>query len=211
VPAEYHTKPPNRKLQVAGTLATVLAVVTGIWAVLGQPEPQQQPESSAASSTMTALAPSAIALAPTSFLAPPPPPPPPLPPPPPPPIEEVAFQLCPTVLRGAQPHVAQVGNFIKGLFGIKDVGGASGRGGSDDHTRGLALDFMVNDVAVGSALASYVLGNQSMFGVSYVIWQQRYNDGKGWSKMEDRGSRTANHYDHVHVSFAPGGRLDLTC
>ncbi len=35
----------------------------------------------------------------------------------------------------------------------------------------------------------------------YVIWRQRYNDGSGWDPMEDRGSITANHYDHVHVSF----------
>ena len=28
-----------------------------------------------------------------------------------------------------------------------------------------------------------------------------YNDGRGWQLMEDRGSITQNHYDHVHVSF----------
>lgn len=41
--------------------------------------------------------------------------------------------------------------------------------------------------------------------VDYVIWRQRINtrDGRGWRMMEDRGSITQNHYDHVHVSFDP--------
>ncbi|MCV7097646.1 hypothetical protein H7H99_21600, partial [Mycobacterium kubicae] len=43
-------------------------------------------------------------------------------------------------------------------------------------------------------------------GVTYVIWQQRYNDGNGWSTMENRGSPTANHMDHVHVSFLAGAK-----
>jgi hypothetical protein len=34
-----------------------------------------------------------------------------------------------------------------------------------------------------------------------VIWRQRINSGTGWRAMEDRGSITQNHYDHVHVSF----------
>jgi hypothetical protein len=96
--------------------------------------------------------------------------------------------------------VAQVGHHIEGKFGVKDIGGATGRGGSGEHPLGLALDFMV-DTAKGNALADYVLANRKAFGVTYVIWRQRYNDGSGWDPMEDRGSITANHYDHVHVSF----------
>jgi hypothetical protein len=36
-----------------------------------------------------------------------------------------------------------------------------------------------------------------------VIWRQRIYDMRGsggWRQMEDRGSVTQNHYDHVHVS-----------
>lgn len=57
------------------------------------------------------------------------------------------------------------------------------------------------DPVTGDRIASYVLSRQDEFGVKYVIWRQRYNDGSGWDLMEDRGSVTANHYDHVHISF----------
>ncbi|WP_307831975.1 hypothetical protein [Prauserella cavernicola] len=63
----------------------------------------------------------------------------------------------------------------------------------------------------GDQLAEYVLANQDEFGVSYVIWSQQYNDGSGWSMMEDRGSATANHYDHVHVSFDASADVSVTC
>ena len=33
------------------------------------------------------------------------------------------------------------------------------------------------------------------------IWNAAYPD-RGWRAMEDRGSSTANHYDHVHVSVS---------
>lgn len=112
-----------------------------------------------------------------------------------------AITPCSTVLSGAQPPVAQAGNFLKGMFGISDIGGASGRGGGGDHGRGLALDFMTGSYTTGTALANFVLANRDRLGVTYVIWQQRYNDGNGWSMMENRGSPTANHMDHVHVSF----------
>lgn len=117
---------------------------------------------------------------------------------------------CSSVLAGALPHVAQVGHLIGKTFAVADIGGAIGRG-NDDHGAGLALDFMTSDPAHGSAIADFVLANKERFGVTYVIWQQRYNDGSGWSYMEDRGSPTANHYDHVHVSFAPSADVNLIC
>jgi hypothetical protein len=119
-------------------------------------------------------------------------------------------QDCSTDLDGTQPHVAQVGNHVLTKFDVDSVGGRAGRGGASDHPSGLAIDFMV-DTETGNALADYVLQNQSDFNVTYVIWRQRYNDGSGWSTMEDRGDPTANHYDHVHVSFAGGGDVDVTC
>ncbi|WP_406276358.1 hypothetical protein [Nocardia sp. NBC_00881] len=117
---------------------------------------------------------------------------------------------CSTELAGAQPHVAQVGNLLKKTFGVTDIGGAVGRG-DGDHGAGLALDFMTSDSARGDAIAEFVLANQQRFGVTYVIWQQRYNDGGGWSYMKDRGSPTANHRDHVHVSFDPAADVNVTC
>lgn len=115
-----------------------------------------------------------------------------------------------TVLEGTRPQVAQAGNYLKAMFGVERILGGAGRSGNSDHPSGLALDFMV-DTATGNRLADYVLANQSRLGVKYVIWRQRYNDGSGWSAMEDRGSVTANHYDHVHVSFESGAKISVTC
>ncbi|HUQ59691.1 MAG TPA: hypothetical protein VM306_28880 [Lentzea sp.] len=109
-----------------------------------------------------------------------------------------------------KPHVAQVGHHLAAKFGVDDIGGATGRGGSGEHPLGLALDFMV-DTATGNALAEHVLANRRALGVTYVIWRQRYNDGSGWSPMEDRGSPTANHMDHVHVSFQATATVKVTC
>lgn len=106
--------------------------------------------------------------------------------------------------------MAQVGHHVAAKFGVSDIGGAAGRAGGGDHPAGLALDFMV-DTATGNALADYVLANRRAFGVSYVIWRQRYNDGSGWSAMENRGSPTANHMDHVHVSFQANATVKVTC
>jgi hypothetical protein len=38
--------------------------------------------------------------------------------------------------------------------------------------------------------------------IKYIIWKQRiwHPGGGGWEPIEDRGSVTANHYDHVHIS-----------
>jgi len=118
---------------------------------------------------------------------------------------------CGTEWKGTQPHVAQVSYMVQQMFGISDIGGAQGRYGNDDHAAGLALDIMTSNPAQGNAIAAFVLANKARFGVTYVIWQQRYNDGGGWSFMEDRGDPTQNHYDHVHVSFARSGAANLTC
>jgi hypothetical protein len=114
------------------------------------------------------------------------------------------------VLDGALPQVAQVGNYVKGLFPVNSVLGRGPRTGTSDHPSGLALDFMV-DTPTGNALADFVLANRARLGVKYVIWRQRYNDGTGWSMMEDRGGVTANHYDHVHVSFNSGAQVSVSC
>ncbi|MEU1545726.1 hypothetical protein [Nocardia sp. NPDC005745] len=135
---------------------------------------------------------------------------------PPPPSEKNAEQHpppsvpCSTELAGTRPHVARVGNMLKKTFGLTDVGGAVGRV-DGDHGAGLALDLMTSDSARGDAIADFVLANKQRFGVTYVIWRQRYNDGSGWSYLEDRGSPTANHYDHVHVSFERAAEVDVTC
>jgi hypothetical protein len=89
-------------------------------------------------------------------------------------------------------------------FGEPTMHGVAGRAGTSDHPSGKAVDFMVGR-ATGDALAACALRNQDELGISYVIWEQQINYGNGWEPMEDRGGVTANHFDHVHISFGSGG------
>jgi hypothetical protein len=88
-------------------------------------------------------------------------------------------------------------------FGQPTMYGVAGRAGTSDHPGGLAVDFMVNR-ATGDRLADCALQNMDALGVKYVIWRQHINFGDGWKPMEDRGGATANHFDHVHISFDRG-------
>lgn len=76
-------------------------------------------------------------------------------------------------------------------------------GDSGDHGSGRAVDIMVSGDP-GWAIVRYVQAHAEELHVSYVIYQQKIwmagNPTGRWKLMEDRGSRTANHYDHVHVS-----------
>lgn len=103
-------------------------------------------------------------------------------------------------LGAVKPHVRTAARFLGCQFGEPTMYGVAGRAGMSDHPSGHAVDFMV-DRATGDRLAACALRNRAALGITYVIWRQRINFGKGWQSMEDRGSVTANHYDHVHVSF----------
>jgi hypothetical protein len=106
-------------------------------------------------------------------------------------------------LGAVKDHVRSAAEFLGCQFGEPDMHGVAGRGGPSDHPGGLAVDFMV-DRATGDALADCVLANMDELGAKYVIWEQQINHGDGWEAMEDRGGVTANHFDHVHVSFQRG-------
>lgn len=72
-----------------------------------------------------------------------------------------------------------------------------------EHGQGIAVDIMVSGER-GWQVARFVREHYSELGVSYVIYSQHIwsvqRGGEGWRAMSDRGSATANHYDHVHVS-----------
>ena len=110
-----------------------------------------------------------------------------------------------------QPQAVLVANTLGPMFGIKTVGGYR-EGDPQDHGRGLALDFMLNDVAAGRAagdrLSAYAQQHATGLGITYVIWSQRIwsldRAEEGWRPMEDRGSPTRNHMDHVHISLNAG-------
>jgi len=78
------------------------------------------------------------------------------------------------------------------------------RSSSGYHGQGRALDCMISDSSVGWAAARWVRANAKSLGVSEVIYRQQIwtvqRSSDGWRSMSDRGSPTANHMDHVHVS-----------
>jgi len=73
-----------------------------------------------------------------------------------------------------------------------------------EHSSGKALDIMTSDVQLGNAIAAFLQAHASELNIFDVIWRQQIwtseRAGDGWRSMPDRGSATANHYDHVHVS-----------
>ena len=95
---------------------------------------------------------------------------------------------------------------------IQTIGGWRESDPYDDHPSGRAADIMIPDyasgdgVALGNAINDYILNNAATFQIEYTIWRQTYHPADGEpNMMEDRGSDTANHYDHVHVTTVASG------
>ena len=98
---------------------------------------------------------------------------------------------------------------IAAKFGITNIGGYR-KGDPEDHGQGLAVDVMVpTSSELGDQVAQYAIDNMDRAGISYIIWKQQfympvnniYGPANTWNQMPDRGGDTANHYDHVHISF----------
>ena len=84
---------------------------------------------------------------------------------------------------------------------ITSYGGWSNHG---EHSSGRAIDIMTSDVELGTAIAEFLRAHASELNLYDVIWRQHIwtpeRASEGWRSMPSRGSATANHYDHVHVS-----------
>lgn len=105
--------------------------------------------------------------------------------------------------RGLTPDAVLVHRTVCARFPqVSSFGGT--RGGGGFHGSGQAVDCMISDSKAGWALARWVRAHARELGVSEVIYAQKIwtvqRGGEGWRSMSDRGSATANHYDHVHVS-----------
>lgn len=94
---------------------------------------------------------------------------------------------------------ARLCSAVDSVFHLGSIGGY--RANAGEHSTGQAVDFMISSSSQGDAVAAWVQAHVGEFNVKYVIWQQRYwEPGGSWELMEDRGSPTANHMDHVHVT-----------
>ena len=127
--------------------------------------------------------------------------------------EVTAAELVDPAMNGLTPHTKKMKVALAKKFGITNF--SLFRAGDDDgtghgHNTGMAVDFMVySDSAKGDQLAEYLTKHMDELGIYYIIWKQRfymaqqniYGPANTWNMMPNRGGVTANHYDHVHVSF----------
>jgi hypothetical protein len=80
----------------------------------------------------------------------------------------------------------------------------SGWDAHGEHVSGKALDIMTSDVTLGNQIAAFLQAHASELHLYDILWRQHIwtpvRASEGWRLFADRGSATANHYDHVHVS-----------
>ncbi|WP_106399626.1 hypothetical protein [Actinocorallia populi] len=113
---------------------------------------------------------------------------------------------------GCSAHMQAVRNEVDALIGPFLAIGCARPGDPQDHGTGNASDFMLSSggrmpgeawMAVGDRTVNYLIANYGRLGIKYIIWRQHiWNERvcKCWRLMENRGSITQNHFDHVHVS-----------
>lgn len=105
-----------------------------------------------------------------------------------------------------KPHVQAAAELIGARFAIDTIGGWRPGNTYDvtGHPAGLAIDVMT-DSTVGGQVTTFAETYAADLGVKYLIWNQAIwsveRSGEGWRPMADRGSASANHLDHVHISF----------
>ncbi|WP_019773025.1 LysM peptidoglycan-binding domain-containing protein [Streptococcus sobrinus] len=123
--------------------------------------------------------------------------------------EQAAPQNSSVNTDGMSPSAANFANNVANQYGTTDIGGYR-EGDSGDHGTGNAVDVMTYDnTQLGQEVADYATSNMEANNISYVIYQQKfyaptdniYGPAYTWNEMPDRGDATANHMDHVHVSF----------
>ncbi|GAA0992765.1 hypothetical protein GCM10009555_082360 [Acrocarpospora macrocephala] len=126
-------------------------------------------------------------------------------------LAKFGFQT-PDAGTGLTSRMVSIRNLIMQNFPMPFGVGCFRAGDSGEHGKGRACDFMISTggrmpdasaKARGDALAQWCVANGRRLGIMYIIWQQKYYDirtGAAPKMMANRGSNTANHYDHVHVS-----------
>jgi hypothetical protein len=119
----------------------------------------------------------------------------------------------PTIGDSITPRMREVRDEVDRRFGPFSAIGCYRPGSDGEHPLGRACDFMLStggvmpaaaSVQKGYDIAAWAQANASRLGIMYIIYRQRIWDvrmpSSGWVPMENRGSITANHYDHVHIS-----------
>ena len=121
-------------------------------------------------------------------------------------VSNASCSISPRIVSHLKPNARSVYRAVCAAFGgsVSAFGGYR-PGDAGDHGSGRAVDIMVSGQP-GWDIARYVQAHARELHVTYVIYQQKIwlagRPTSQWRAMGDRGSRTANHYDHVHVSVS---------
>ncbi|HYY10889.1 MAG TPA: hypothetical protein VE781_08105 [Kineosporiaceae bacterium] len=121
-------------------------------------------------------------------------------------VSGAACGISPSIETHLMANARAVYRAVCAAFGdVVSAFGGYRPGDSGDHGSGRAVDIMVSGDP-GWAVARYVQAHAAELHVTYVIYQQQIwlagRPTNQWRRMEDRGSITANHFDHVHVSVS---------
>jgi hypothetical protein len=92
------------------------------------------------------------------------------------------------------------------LFPAVNSYGGWRSGGLPFHKNGRAVDIMLTpgaESALGHRIANYLIAHAKDFNVDHIIFEQQIwtPSTPHWRHMADRGSITANHFNHVHVAI----------
>jgi hypothetical protein len=137
----------------------------------------------------------------------------------------LGYQPQTTCSPSAKPGAKALLSLLINTWGGSSSGISRGckSGGRSEHKEGRALDWHMSakkakDRKQVARAVKWITANHGevarRLGLMYVIWNQRiwstYYPELGWRKMADRGSVTANHKDHVHISLSWDGAYQQT-
>ena len=118
------------------------------------------------------------------------------------------------VEKGLQPNAIRLHRASRARFPQITTYYGVRQANTPDHPAGRALDIMMPRYktkagrALGFEVAAWTRANARSLRIKYVIWDQRIwnieRDREGWRFMASRGSDSANHKDHVHVTVYDG-------
>ncbi len=102
-----------------------------------------------------------------------------------------------------QPQSVKVYRAVCAAF--PELSAYGGQDGHGEHVNGEAIDFMVPSSSVGERVKDFLYAHHAELDLFDIIWSQHIwtiqRSGEGFRSMSDRGSATANHYDHVHIKI----------
>lgn len=121
----------------------------------------------------------------------------------------------PGVEKGLKPNALKVLAAVRKSWPqIRTIGGVH-PDPLPDHPSGRALDLMLPGYKsaagkkLGHDLSRWLQKRHSELGINYIIYDQHIwnvqRDKQGWRRMASRGSDSANHKNHVHVTVLAKG------